>query len=234
MLRRTIFAVVAVLLAGCASTKVTNETPMAQGSVPKPKNILVYNFTGDPSMIPPDSAAAAQVDRTNPPSPQDIQTANEYGAVIAKRLVENIRAMGMPASLATAGQQPAVGDGVLKGYLVSTESGKGGQRLLLGFGAGKSEMETVVEGFAMTPQGLRPLGSGTLESESGKTPGLLVPAAVAAAGSPVGLVVMGSVKLYGEASGTSGLEGRAKATADEIAEQLKVRFKERGWITGEN
>ena len=231
MLRRTIFAIVAILLAGCASTKVTNETPMAQGSVPKPKNILVYNFTGDPSMIPPDSVAAAQVDRTNPPSPQDIQTANEYGAVIAQRLVENIRAMGMPASLATAGQQPAVGDGVLKGYLVSAESGKGGQRLLLGFGAGKSEMETVVEGFGMTPQGLQRFGSGTIDSASGKSPGLFAPAAMAAAGNPAGLVVMGSVKLYNEASGKSGLEGRAKATADEIAEQLKVRFKERGWIT---
>ena len=233
MLRRTIFAVVVILLAGCASTKVTEETAPVQG-VTKPNNIFVYNFTADPNMIPPDSVAAANVDRTNPPSPEDIQTANEYGAVIAKRLVEDIRAMGMPATLATAGAQPAIGDGVLKGYLVSTESGKAGRRVILGFGSGKSEMKTVVEGFGMTAQGLRPLGSGTLESESGKTPGLLAPAAMAAAGSPVGLVVMGSLKLYGEASGRSGLEGRAKATADEIAEQLKVRFKERGWITGEN
>ena len=232
MLRRTIFAVVVILLAGCASTKVTEETAPVQG-VTKPNNIFVYNFTADPNMIPPDSVAAATVDRTNPPSPEDIQTANEYGAVIAKRLVEDIRAMGMPATLATAGAQPAVGDGVLKGNLVSTESGKAGRRVILGFGSGKSEMKTVVEGFGMTAQGLRPLGSGTLESESGKTPGLLAPAAMAAAGSPVGLVVMGSLKLYGEASGRSGLEGRAKATADEIAEQLKVRFKERGWITGE-
>ena len=232
MMRRVLFAVVAVLLAGCASTKVSDETPMVQGSVPKPKNILVYNFIGDPSMIPPDSVAAAKVDRANPPSPQDIQTANEYGAVIANRLVEDIRAMGMPATLAMAGEQPAVGDGVLKGYLVSTESGKTGQRLLVGFGAGKSEMETVVEGFGMTPQGLQRFGSGTINSASGKSPGLFAPAAMAAAGSPVGLVVMGSVKLYNEASGKSGLEGRAKATADEIAEQLKVRFTERGWISG--
>jgi hypothetical protein len=232
MLRRTIFAVVAVLLAGCASTKVTDETPLVPG-VTKPKNVLVYDFIGDPNMIPPDSVAAAKVDRTDPPSPEDIQTANEYGAVIAKRLAEDIRAMGMPAMHATPGEQPAVGDGVIKGYIVSTESGKAGRRLLIGFGTGKSEMETVVEGYGMTPQGLRPLGSGTIGAASGKTPGLLVPAAVAAAGNPVGLVVMGSVKLYNEASGKSGLEGRANATADEIAAQLKIRFKERGWITEE-
>jgi len=233
MMRRALFVVVAVLLAGCASTKVSDETPLVPG-VAKPKNILVYDFIGDPNMIPPDSVAAARVDRTDPPSPEDIQTANEYGAVIAERLAEDIRAMGMPATHARAGEQPAVGDGVIKGYIVSTESGKAGRRLILGFGSGKSEMETVVEGYGMTPQGLRPLGSGTVGSASGKTPGLLGPAAMAAAGSPAGLVVMGGVKLYNEASGKSGLEGRAKATADEIAERIKVRFKERGWITGES
>jgi hypothetical protein len=232
MLRRALL-VVAVLLAGCASTKVSDETPLVPG-VTKPKNILVYDFVGDPNMIPADSVAAAKVDRTDPPSPQDIQTANEYGGVIAARLAEDIRAMGMPATHATPGEQPAVGDGVIKGYIVSAEGGKAGRRLLVGFGSGKSEMETVVEGYGMTPQGLRPLGSGSVDAASGKTPGLFVPAAVAAAGNPVGLVVMGSVKLYNEASGKSGLEGRAKATADEIAEQLKVRFKERGWITGES
>jgi hypothetical protein len=63
-------------------------------------------------------------------------------------------------------------------------------------------------------------------------PGLVVPAAVAVAtASPIGLIVMGGVKVYGEASGKNTLEGRAKATADKIAEQLKIRFQERGWIS---
>jgi len=233
MLRRTLFAVVAILITGCASTKVTDETAMVSG-VSKPNKIFVYDFIGDPNRIPPDSVAAAKVDRADPPSPEDIQAANEYGAVIAARLAEDISAMGIPATQATAGARPAVGDGVLKGYLVSTEGGKAGRRLLVGFGSGKSEMETVVEGYGMTAQGLRPLGSGTVESASGKTPGLFMPAAMAAAGSPVGLVVMGSAKIYGEVSGRSGLEGRAKATADEIAEQLKIRFKERGWIPADS
>jgi hypothetical protein len=59
-----------------------------------------------------------------------------------------------------------------------------------------------------------------------------VPAAVAiATGNPVGLVVMGGIKIYGEASGKNTLEGRAKATADAISEQLKIRFQNRGWIS---
>ncbi len=60
---------------------------------------------------------------------------------------------------------------------------------------------------------------------------MVVPAAVAlATANPIGLIVVGGAKLYGETSGRSGLEGRAKATAAEIAAQLKVRFQDRGWI----
>jgi hypothetical protein len=61
---------------------------------------------------------------------------------------------------------------------------------------------------------------------------MVVPAAVAIATSnPIGLIIVGGTKLDGEASGNSGLEGRAKATAGAIAEQLKIRFQDRGWIS---
>jgi hypothetical protein len=38
------------------------------------------------------------------------------------------------------------------------------------------------------------------------------------------------MKVYGEASGSSKVEGRAKSTAKEIADQLKLRFEQQGWI----
>jgi hypothetical protein len=92
-------------------------------------------------------------------------------------------------------------------------------------------MDTVVEGYAVTPQGWRKLGSGTLSSSGGKTPGMVVPAAVAiASGNPIGLIVVGGLKVYGEASGRNALEGRAKATASAISDALKIRFQDRGWI----
>ena len=106
------------------------------------------------------------------------------------------------------------------------------KRFVIGFGSGASELDTMVEGYAVTPQGWRKLGSGTLSSSGNKTPGMVMPAAVAiATGNPLGLIVMGGVKIYGEASGKNTLEGRAKATADAIAEQLKIRFRDRGWIS---
>ena len=51
-----------------------------------------------------------------------------------------------------------------------------------------------------------------------------------ATANPVGLIVVGGLKIYGAASGRTGLEGRAKSTADEIAAQPKLRFQDRGWM----
>jgi Domain of unknown function (DUF4410) len=223
------------MLAGCASTKVTEQTPLTAPGLARPNQIYVYDFVAVASDMPADSALAGQVGApSTPPSPEDIETGRQYGAMIAQALVKDIQNMGMPATLAGPGSAPQVGDGVIRGYIVSTEGGGTKsmiKRMVIGFGSGTAEMDTVVAGYVMTPQGLRKLGSGTLTSSGNKTPGLVVPAAVAiATANPVGLIVVGGLKIYGAASGRSGLEGRAKSTADEIAAQLKLRFQDRGWI----
>lgn len=223
------------MLAGCASTNVTQQTPMTAPGLARPNQIWVYDFVAASSDMPTDSSLAGQVGApSNPPTPQEIEVGRQYGAMIAQQLVKDIQAMGMPAIEAGPGAAPQIGDGIIRGYIVSTEGGGAGnlvKRMVIGFGSGTAEMDTVVEGYVMTPQGLRKLGSGTLTSAGNKTPGLIVPAAVAiAAANPVGLIVVGGAKIYGAASGRSGLEGRAKATADEIATQLRIRFQDRGWI----
>ena len=93
------------------------------------------------------------------------------------------------------------------------------------------EVTTAVEGYQMTKEGPQLLGSGQLESGGGNTPGLIVPLAVlAATANPISLIVVGTGKVGIEATGKSKIEGSAKRTAEVIAEQLQVRFKEQGWI----
>jgi len=218
--------------AGCASTQVTQQTPMSNPGLARPNQIWVYNFIANPADMPADSSLSGQVAAPSTPMTSDqIDEGRRLGALIASDLVADIQAMGLSAAQAGPGSTPQVGDGVIRGYLVSTQSGSAVSRFVIGFGAGTSEMDTVVEGFAVTPQGWRKLGSGTLSSAGNKTPGMVAPAAIAiATGNPVGLIVVGGLKVYGEASGRNKLEGRAKATADAIAAQLKIRFQDRGWI----
>jgi Domain of unknown function (DUF4410) len=223
------------VLAGCASTKVTEQTPMQQPGLARPNTIYVYNFAADQADIPPDSSILSKLSLSSTPPSQDDQNAGrELGAAIAQELVSDINAMGLNAVQVSPSSPPqiAIGDGVIRGYIVSAEGGSTARRFVIGFGSGTSEMDTVVEGYVMTANGLEKLGSGSLNSSGNKTPGMVAPAAIAiATGNPVGLIVMGGLKVYGEASGRNKLQGRAKATADQIADQLKIRFRERGWIS---
>jgi hypothetical protein len=222
-----LFALVAV--AGCSSTKVTDRQQLVTERIARPDHIWVYDFVATPADVPPDAHVVVQ--NTNQTAEQ-IDTGRQLGAQIASELVADIQAMGLPAQEAAAGTSPQkVGDIVIRGYLLSIQEGSEAKRFAIGFGSGASELTTAVEGFQMTPQGLRKLGSGTVESGGSKTPGAAMPAAVAiASGNPVGLIVSSGMKIYGETSGRSKVEGRAKQTAQEIADQLKVRFQQEGWI----
>jgi hypothetical protein len=139
--------------------------------------------------------------------------------------------MGIPGTRMTPGVTPRPNDIVIRGYLVSIEEGSKAKRVAIGFGAGSSELRTVVEGFQVTASGMRKIGGGAVNSGSSKGPGGLAGAAVSlAVSNPAGFIVSSGMKVYGEASGSAQIEGRAKATSKEIAEVLKRRFQEQGWI----
>jgi hypothetical protein len=221
-----------VLAAGCASTKVTDQQQLVTGLLPKPDHILVYNFVATPADIPADSVLAGEQGLdTTPQTPEDIAEGKKLGAQIASELVARIRAMGMPAEQALPGVKPQLNDLVIRGYLLSIKEGSAAKRVAIGFGAGASDLRTLVEGFQETAQGLRKLGSGSVNAGGSKGPGAALGVATfLATANPAGLIVSGGMKAYGEASGSATIEGRAKSTAKEIADVLKTRFQQQGWI----
>ena len=102
-----------------------------------------------------------------------------------------------------------------------------------GVGSGKADLKTAVDVYQMTAIGLRKLGSGSIDSGGGKSPGVLVPLAVTVAtANPIGLVVGGAIKASGEISGRDTIEGAAERTASQIATELKGGFTRQGWIDG--
>jgi hypothetical protein len=220
-----------VLVAGCASTEVTDRQRYEGAKLARPDRIIVHDFTANPAEVPPESAFAAKLAGAATPTPQQAELGRKLGAQIAQELVAELRAMGLPAVAAAGQPAPQVDDIVLRGYFVSVEEGSARERVLVGFGKGAAELRTAVEGFQMTAEGLRPLGRGEVRSGGGELPGVVLPlAVVAATANPIGLVVGGAVKLTGEATGSDTIEGSAKRTAEEIAAQLKTTAEEQGWI----
>ena len=220
------------VVAGGALTSVTNGQTVATEKIPRPGHILVYDFVASPADVPADSAIAGQyAPHSTPQTADQIQTGRQVGAQIARELVANIRAMGLPAEGASSQTKPRIGDIVIRGYLLSIETGSAAERVAIGFGSGASELRVAVEGYQMTDRGLRKLGSGTTGSAGSKSPGAAASLAVTiATGNPLGLIVSGGTKAYGEKTGSSTIEGRAKDIAKKIGDQLRPRFQQQGWI----
>jgi uncharacterized protein DUF4410 len=222
------------MAAGCASTKVSNRQQLVSGAIPRPAQIWVYDFAATPTDVPPESALAGQPSEyAEPQTAEQIAEGRKLGAELAARLVQEIRAMGMPAETASAATRPQLNDLVIEGSLLSVQQGSTAARVGIGFTAGQSELEVAVEVFQMTTHGLRKLGSGDVGSTGNKTPGMGVGlATMIATRNPAGLIVTTGMKVYGEKSGSNTIEGRAEQTVKEIAAALKKRFQEQGWISG--
>ncbi len=227
-----ILCVALCLTIGCAETKISNRQVLVSKQLPRPVTIWVHDFAATPADIPPESALAGAFPQGGTTqTPQHIAEGRKLGAEIEQELVAEINAMGMQAVHAVQGTMPQINDLVIKGYLISYTQGDEAARIGVGFGAGNTDLKAMVEGFQVTNQGLRKLGSGETDAEGSKKPGgALGVAVLLATHNPVGLIVSSGMSIYGEESGSDKVAGRAKQTAREIADQLKIRFQAEGWI----
>jgi hypothetical protein len=221
-----------LVIAGCASTKVTGRDELVTGRLPRPNTIWVHDFAATPADVPAESALAGQdLEHSTPQTAKEIAIGRQLGDEIASQLIEQINSMGMSAERASAGTAPQINDILIRGYLISFNAGSAAKRIAIGFGSGASDIKVAAEGFQMTAQGLRKLGSGTTDATGGKAPGAdLGVLGLLATHNPAGLIISSGIKIYGEESGRSTVKGRAKQTAREIADVLKKRFQEQGWI----
>jgi hypothetical protein len=232
--RRTVIVILlsGLFLAGCASTKISDRQTDFTGQLPKPGQIIVYDFVTSPEGVSPDSALGTQkLPPANPQTPEQIALDRQLGMQIAEELAQEIRAMGLPGVSQEKARPAQVNDLLIRGYLLTVDQGSEVKRVALGFGSGASDLKTLVEGYQMTANGPRKLGQGSIDAGGGKAPGgALGVAALLVTHNPVGLAVQAGVQGYGELSGSAKIQGRAKQTAKEIADQLKIRFKEEAWI----
>ena len=220
-----------IALVGCASTKVTERQDYQHGQLPRPDRILVYDFATTYADLPSWSEPARRYDATmTNTSDEVVEKGRELGAKVANNLVEEIREMGLPATSAE-GQTLRPGDVMIVGYFESIDEGSAAKRIVLGFGSGGADLKTQVEGYQMTEQGPRELGSRDVDSGAGKSPGVVVPLAVTiATHNPIGLIASTALKVGGEASGKTTIDGSAQRTGKEIGDELKTIFQNQGWI----
>ena len=230
---KVVACLMALTMAGCASTTETERENLATGNLMQPNQIWVYNFAAMPAEVVAESALAGQASQSAAPlTAQQIAEGQKLGSEIATELIQQIQAMGLPATNASAASRPQVDDVVIEGSLLSIQQGNAAERVSIGLTAGESELKVAAEVYQMTAKGMRLLGSGDVDATGNKTPGAALGLATqAATHNPAGLIVTSGMKVYGEESGASTVEGRAKQIVQEIAAALKKQFQKQGWIS---
>ena len=216
-----------VLLSACASTQVAEPTRTAAAeTVARPDRVLVHDFVGTPTDLPPDSRIAQFQGQQAPQTPQQVELGRKLGRLVADNLVTQLNAAGITAQRADAAGAPRLGDGVIRGVFVTADEGNRTKRVLIGFGAGATNLQTLVEAFVQTDQGLQSLGSTQVAAAGGKLPGVLVPVGLSA--TAVTAATSGASNVLQE-RGPESIEGAAQRTAQGIAKVVMDEYRIRGW-----
>ncbi len=222
------------MLVGCASSETTQrQSNAAEEQISRPGRIIVYDIRATPGDVPATAAITGSYSqRQSPQTADEIRVGRQLGNLVAANLVRKILDMGMPAQRAGHGPPPQFGDVLITGQFISIDEGDRAKRLFIGFGKGSGELLTHIEGYLVARDGHRLLGSRQVATAGGKKPGLIVPGIVAVATSnPAGLIARSVIGVKDEKKGgAETLAGAAKRTADEMAKELKIIFRQQGWI----
>lgn len=228
---------IALALAGCGSdtdAEVTNKmSKKDRKSLPPPTQILVYDFAVSPGEVPADSAAQGRLQGAGDDpynNPQRNQLEHQIAAVLAEDLVEELQDLDLPARRWSGPAPAGVGVYTIEGQFITIDEGNAAARMIVGFGAGGTELKTLVQAYVVEPAGKRLLAEATVDSESSSAPGL-------AATLPVGAAISGIATAAAINTGVGTIrelntdvrEG-AEDTARAIVELMEPRMEQMGWI----
>lgn len=223
-----------LLLASCATTSSPQfERSDTAHAIERPERILVYDFAGTRGDLPPDAQVTGYFEQNETPqTSDDVAVGRQLGRQVAQQVVERLRAAGIDAYPVGAGPVPKLGDVVLRGEFVSVRPGSRTMRVLVGFGAGRGELSTLVEAFQITATGPRSLATTNASTQGGRLPGILLPLGVAsAAGSVATSAAVSGASNVMQERGPESIRAAGERTAAAIGDAVIDIYRRNGWLT---
>lgn len=222
------------LITGCAPTHVQTLQQYGGPPLPKPRAILVYNFAVSPDVVQLNSGAGSRLTNGNPEQAQQqkMQIAQAVANSLTNELVKELRADGLPAQAAGYGT-PSLGNVVLiTGQFLAINEGNRARRMIVGFGAGHTEVDAHVQVISTLRQPSQMLYAFDTTAESSRKPGMgpMIGVGAAAGHAAESTVVSGTLGTVSEFHGAS-VQADASRTAKKINQQLIPFFEQQGWLT---
>ncbi len=228
--RRARPAALAVLLAvaGCSGASVKGSRDFDIRGAEKPTQIIVYEFAYAPEQEP-------GVESARQLTPEEESIGRQVSTIVADSIIVTLEKKTDISTVqpSDAGLPPD-GTMVIEGEFVSIDEGSAAGRMLVGFGAGRSKLETRARAFYIFNGEKRPFSEYTLEADSGAMPGMALGVGMGAATGEWAremAVAAGGVAL--ETALGNDTIADAQRTGEELAIELIRQLKKRGWVEDE-
>jgi len=205
--------------------------------LPKPQVVIVDTFAASPDEVQLDEGLSTEIEHAiragsgTSRTEQELQAGHQVADAIADKLVVEIQDMGLTAQQGGAASPGAQNAALIKGQLVSIDEGNRTLRVVVGLGAGRSDVETHVQVYQVTPAGTQLIDQVEVDAKSGLTPGM---AETMGAGALTGhllvsAAVSGGAHVVSESLGAD-VVADADRAAKGIAKRLATLFAQQGWI----
>jgi len=228
------FAALAGLAVLAACTSAQSQIETGGEKLPRPQVVIVETFAASADEVQLDEGLSTEIeqaikaDRGTSRTEQELQVGHQVTNAIAEKLVVEIQDMGLTAQrsgAASPGVQDAV---VIKGQLTSIDEGNRTERVIVGLGAGRSDVRVHVQIY----QGNQLIDTIEVDAKSGLSPGMAETMGVGGLTGHllVSAAVSGGAHVVSESVGAT-VVADADRSAKGIAKQLAVLFGEQGWVT---
>lgn len=230
----SIGATLILILAGAGCTQTQSDYRYAGTGLPRPDLIVVHDFAVAPDEVRLRYGLVARVEEdfeTERRSQQEQAVGQQVATALAESLVAEIRDLGLPAERASTAT--ASGDVVaVDGQFVSIDQGDRTRRMIIGFGAGRSQVIVNVQVYDEAGERQQLLDEFQVDADSGRKPGMgpMVGVGVAAAAGVATAVATGAGVSVGAEALSDTVVADADRAAKGIAKQLAVFFTQEGWI----
>jgi len=224
----------AVMLAGCASAAVTQQAQQQPADVNRPTQIVVYPFAVDAKDVTLNQSIVQRAYRSatgDHENAAQLEIAHDTAQAICQQVVTDLTGKGYNAVCVQRGTFVAGGNIlVVDGVLTDISEGNRLRRLVIGFGAGSSSLDTNVSMYQRVGGNLNQVLAFSTHADSGKMPGAAVfaPVGVAAGGGAAAVVgvnaAVGGAKAY-----SSTINSLAKKTSDQIVKSMTDYTTQAGW-----
>lgn len=224
-------ALCAVWICACASTSVRPETGMRRYELPRPHQIIVYDFAVIESEVTEEPMKKMLADARGISKSAQERKIGRHGAnALAEELVRGLHGLGFTVERKPRGTPIGDHQLLVDGEFLDIDEGNRLGRLVIGFGVGASRVDTEVH--VRYGPGRRNLLNFKTHSDSGSLPGA---AATMGAGAAVTGGVTAGAAAASAAAGAfkeyhSEIERMAAHSGDQAVDYLSEFFAKQGWI----